>query len=93
MFYCMGQCVSMPRLLWRTLMVMKADCRLHCVCVCIVASVHLGVVLTLARWQGATPGAVVGAGPCDSVVTSHHHVPRLTRERHIVAHGEVIAAS
>lgn len=58
-----------------------------------MASVHLGVVLTLARWQGATPGAVVGAGPRDSVVASHHHVARLTRECHIVAHGEVVAGS
>lgn len=70
-------------------MVMKVDCRLQCVWD--VASVHFGVVLTLARWQGATPGAVAGAGPRDSVVASHHHVAWLTRECHIVAHGEVIA--
>lgn len=89
MFYYMGQCVSMPRLLWRTLMLMKVDCRLQRVCD--VASVHFGVVPTLARWQGATPGAVVGAGPRDSLVASHHHKPWLTRECHIVAHGEVIA--
>lgn len=91
----MGQCVSMPRLLQHTLMVMKVDCRLQRLCD--VASVHLGRGekggVTLARWQGATPGAVVGTGPCDSVVSSHHHVPRLTRERHIVAHGDVVAGS
>lgn len=89
MFYCMGQCVSMPRLLWRTLMVMKVDSRLQRVCD--AASVYFRAVLTLAQWQDATPGAVAGAGPCDSLVASHHHEPWLACERHIVAHGEVIA--
>lgn len=49
--------------------------------------------LTLACWHGATPGAIVGAGPCDSVVPSYHHVPRLAHERHILAHCDVITNS
>lgn len=47
----------------------------------------------MAHGQGATPGAVVGAGVCDGVVASHHLVPWLTGERHIVAHSEVISGS
>ncbi len=60
-----------------------------CVCVC----ARLWVVLTLACWHGATPGAIVGAGPCDGVVPYDHHVPQLTGERHILAHCDVVAKS
>lgn len=44
------------------------------------------LVLTLACWHGATPGAIAGAGPGHSLVLSDHHVARLAQERHVLAH-------
>ena len=46
---------------------------------------------TLAGGHGATPGAVAGARPGDRRAAAHHHVTRLARERHVVAHGDVVA--
>lgn len=74
-------------------MVIKVDCVLQHVYDAVCECVHLWVALTLACWHGATPGAIVGAGPCDSVVPSYHHIPRLAHERHILAHRDVIAES
>lgn len=45
---------------------------------------------TLAGWHGATPGAVVGAGPRGRVVSSDHDVARLTQEGHVLAHGDIV---
>lgn len=50
-------------------------------------------ILTLACWHGATPGAIAGAGPRDSLVPSDHHVARLAHECHILAHCGVIPNS
>lgn len=49
------------------------------------------LVLTLARWHGATPGAVAGAGPRHSLVLSDHRVARLAHECHVLAHRGVVA--
>lgn len=48
------------------------------------------LVLTLACWHGATPGAVAGAGSDHSLVLSHHHVARLAHECHVLAHRGLI---
>lgn len=90
-FYCIGQCANVPRLLQHCLMVIKVDCVLRPVCNAL--HVHLRVVHTLACWHAATPCAIVGAGPCDSVVPTDHHVPWLAHERHILAHCDVISNS
>lgn len=50
-------------------------------------------ILTLACWHGATPGAIAGAGPRDSLVPPDHHVARLAHECHILAHCGVIPNS
>lgn len=61
--------------------------------VCNSLHVHLRVVHTLACWHAATPCAIVGAGPGDSVVPTDHHVAWLAHECHILAHCDVITDS
>lgn len=90
-FYCMGQCANVPRLLQHALMVIKVDCVLRHMCNAV--RVRARGILTLACWHGATPGAVAGAGPRDSLVPSDHHVARLAHECHILAHCGVIPGS
>lgn len=45
---------------------------------------------TLACWHGATPGAIVCAGPCGTIIHCYHHKSRLAHKSHILAHCEII---
>lgn len=60
---------------------------------CVGYGAYATIAPTLACWHGATPGAVVGAGPRDIVVFSDHHITRLAHKRHILAHCYFITDS
>lgn len=81
----------MPRVLQHGPMVIKVDCVLRHMCETVHG--HCWVALTLACWNGATPGAIASAGPHDSVVPSYHHIPQLAHECHILAYSDVITNS